>query len=255
MTYLLKIISITLLIGITSGCHSSTLGADGASPPSHQLWNELLSLYVTEQGKVNYKGLIKDKPKLERYLYTLSSSPPDKNTWSEQEQLAYWINAYNAFTVKLIIDHYPVKSIQDLHPTFKIPLINTVWHRKFFQIGGEDASLDEIEHKILRKEFDEPRIHFAINCASVSCPPLRNEAYEAAILERQLDEQARIFINHTRYNKLGTDRIEISPIFSWFKADFTTQSSLIDYLNKYAKNRIHPNAKVTHMKYNWDLNE
>jgi hypothetical protein len=255
MSYPQKIFLIILFLAITTGCQSSTLGAEVAMPPSHQPWTELLSQHVANNGNVNYKGFIKDKAKLDRYLDALSSSPPDKNTWSEQEQVAYWINAYNAFTVKLIVDNYPVKSIQDLHPTFNIPLVNTVWHKKFFKIGGEDASLDQIEHKILRKEFDEPRIHFAINCASVSCPPLRNEAYEAAKLDKQLDEQARIFINNITYNNIRADRAEISSIFSWFKGDFTSSGSLIDYLNRYSKTKINPNAKVSHMKYNWDLNE
>ncbi|HSJ67025.1 MAG TPA: DUF547 domain-containing protein, partial [Anditalea sp.] len=193
--------------------------------------------------------------KLEKYLNVLSTSPPDKNIWSENEQLAYWINAYNAFTVKLIVDNYPVKSIQDLHPLFKIPLINTVWHKKFFQIGGEDTSLDQIEHKILRKEFNEPRIHFAINCESVSCPPLRNEAYVAEKLEKQLEEQGRIFINNLPYNKINADKVEISSIFKWFKGDFTKNGSIIDYLNKFSKVQISSNAKISHLEYNWGLNE
>jgi hypothetical protein len=130
-----------------------------------------------------------------------------------------------------------------------------VWHKKFFRIGGKEMSLDEIEHKILRKEFNEPRIHFAINCASVSCPPLRNEAYVAHKLNKQLDEQGRTFVNNPKYNKITPERVEVSQIFNWFKGDFTKEGSLIDYLNRYAKVKIKPEAKVGHMKYNWNLNE
>ncbi|MBD1396844.1 DUF547 domain-containing protein [Pontibacter sp. JH31] len=247
---------IAFMLLIASSCQGgSTLGAEGTTPPSHQVWDELLQRHVSKTGEVDYKGFIADKANLQRYLNSISNNPPDKKTWSETEQLAYWINAYNAFTVKLIIDNYPLKSIQDLHPTLKVPGVNTVWHKKFFKIGGKEASLDEIEHKILRKQFDEPRIHFAINCASFSCPPLRNEAFVAAKLEKQLDEQARAFINDPRQNKLAPDRVEVSQIFNWFKGDFTKKGSLIDYLNRYSSTRIKPNATVDYMKYDWSLNE
>ncbi len=248
--FLLSLIFVSLF-----SCHSESLGQAGTQAPNHNPWTVLLQKHVTEQGNVNYEGFIQDKIALESYLNTLSNTPPDKATWSEAEQLAYWINAYNAFTVKLIVDNYPVKSIQDLHPTIKIPLLNTVWHKKFFQIGGKDASLDQIEHAILRKEFDEPQIHFAINCASVSCPPLRNEAFTATKLEQQLTEQAAIFINHPAYNKIQASDIEVSKIFSWFSGDFKKNGSLIDYLNKYSEVKINAKAKVDYMDYNWDLNE
>ncbi|GHB27493.1 DUF547 domain-containing protein [Mongoliitalea lutea] len=223
--------------------------------PTHEQWNELLKKHVSSSGTVNYKGFKSDIKKLESYLNLLSTNAPDRKTWSREEQLAYWINAYNAFTVKLIVDNYPVKSIQDLHPKIKIPLINTVWHIKFFQIGGKDSSLDEIEHKILRKEFDEPRIHFAINCASYSCPKLLNEAFTAEKLEKQLYAVAVDFINDPKRNKITKDSIQISQIFSWFKGDFTKNGSIIDYLNQYSKVKISPRAKISHLKYDWSLNE
>lgn len=236
-------------------CGNSDLGQRGSSPPSHQLLHELLIKYVDGKGEVDYPGLIKDKSKLERYLHQVSQNPPDRSTWTKEEQLAYWINAYNAFTLKLIIDHYPVKSIKDLNPKLSLPLVNTIWQVKFFQIGGKDASLDEIENKILRKEFNEPRIHFAINCASFSCPPLLNEAFVAEKIEDQLESVTRNFINDPVRNKIQNDKIEISQIFSWFKEDFTKKGSLIDYLNRYSKTKIIPNAKVTYLNYDWSLNE
>ena len=168
--------------------------------------------------------------------------------------MAYWFNAYNAFTIKLIVDNYPVKSIQDLQPTLKIPGISTVWKKKFFEIGGEPSSLDEIEHGILRRQFNEPRIHFAINCASYSCPPLRNEAYEADKLDEQLNDQGRRFINNPKWNKIGPDSIDVSPIFNWFSEDFTKQGTLIDFLNRFSKTGINENAQVEYMEYNWSLN-
>lgn len=244
-----------LLLFITASCQGSDLGEQGTNPPSHEIWSKLLKKHVSEDGQVNYKGFIRDKDHLEKYLDLLSANPPDKDEWSENEQLAYWINAYNAFTVKLIADNYPVESIQDLHPTLMIPGINTVWHKKFFKIGGKEASLDEIEHRILRKQFDESRIHFAINCASFSCPVLRNEAYQADKLDRQLNEQAIRFINDPGRNKIRSGQVEISKIFSWFRRDFTKNGSLIDFLNRHSKVKISSNAKISYMDYDWSLNE
>ncbi|WP_158861463.1 DUF547 domain-containing protein [Lunatibacter salilacus] len=238
-----------------ASCQASSLGQERSTPPTHELFDALLKKHVSSDGRVNYTGFIAEKETFQIYLDKLSNNAPDRNTWSREEQLAYWINAYNAFTIKLIIDNYPVSSIQDLKPTLNIPLVNTVWHLKFFKIGGEDASLDEIEHKILRKEFDEPRIHFAINCASFSCPPLLNEAFTAENLEAQLDKVAKGFINDPKRNKIARDKVEISKIFSWFKGDFTKNESLIEYLNRYAQIKINANAKVSHLPYDWSLNE
>ena len=240
---------------ILFSCQNSGLGLAGSTPPSHQLWDQLVRAHVKPDGSVNYKGFIQDKSKLEQYLKLISDNAPDRKTWSKDEQMAYWINAYNAFTVKLIVDNYPVKSIRDLGPTLKIPLIKDVWHYKFFKIGGDESSLDEIEHSILRKEFDEPRIHFAINCASVSCPPLLNEAFVAEKLEAQLTKVATTFINDPTRNKITADQAQVSSIFSWFKGDFTKKGTLIDFLNLYSKIKIKATAKISHLDYNWNLNE
>ncbi|WP_026950390.1 DUF547 domain-containing protein [Algoriphagus mannitolivorans] len=236
-------------------CSGSLLGGTGTTPPNHQTWDQLLKANVSADGKVNYKGFIKDKAKLEQYLKSLSDNAPDRSTWSKNEQMAYWINAYNAFTVKLIVDNYPTKSIKDLGPKLKIPLISDVWHYKFFKIGGKESSLDEIEHSILRKEFSEPRIHFAINCASVSCPPLLNEAFVASKLESQLQKVAVSFINDPKRNKISPESAQVSSIFSWFKGDFTKKGSLVDFLNQYSKVKLKSNAKISFMDYNWNLNE
>ncbi|MCE7053238.1 DUF547 domain-containing protein [Algoriphagus sp. AGSA1] len=250
-----KINIIIFLCIILFSCQSSVPGMAGTTPPSHKSWNELLKANVNADGKVNYKGFIKEKAKLEAYLKSISENAPDRNTWSKGEQLAYWINAYNAYTVKLIVDNYPVESIRDLGPKLKIPLIKDVWHYRFFQIGGQESSLDEIEHSILRKEFEEPRIHFAINCASVSCPPLLNEAFEAATIDAQLDKVAKSFINDPSRNEISPDAVQVSSIFSWFKGDFTKKGTLIDFLNKYSATKINAKAKVSFLDYDWNLNE
>jgi hypothetical protein len=244
-----------LIIALLFSCQNSNLGMAGTSPPSHQGWDELVKTHVKSNGTVDYKGFIEDKSKLERYLSLLSNNAPDRLTWSREEQLAYWINAYNAFTVKLIVDNYPVKSIKDLGPRLKIPLVSDVWHYKFFKIGGVDTSLDEVEHQILRKEFDEPRIHFAINCASVSCPPLLNEAFVPERLESQLTQVATAFINDPSRNLITANHAQISAIFSWFKEDFTKYSSIISFLNLYSKEKINSTARISYLDYNWSLNE
>lgn len=246
---------IALLSLLIFSCENQTLGKAGTTPPNHQLWDELVKAHVKPNGMVDYKGFVQDKAKLDEYLKLISDNAPDRKTWSKNQQMAYWINAYNAFTVKLIVDNYPVKSIRDLGPSLKIPLIKDVWHYKFFKIGGVESSLDEIEHSILRKEFDEPRIHFAINCASVSCPPLLNEAFTAEKLEAQLAKVATTFINDPTRNKITADQAQISSIFSWFKEDFTKKGTLVDFLNLYSKVKIKPSAKISYQDYNWNLNE
>lgn len=247
---------ILLLLLMPLACQSGPIAhGNKTTPPSHKLWNDLLHKWVNAAGMVNYEGFVQDKQVLQQYLSQLSASPPDPKAWSKEEKLAYWINAYNAFTVKLIVDNYPVKSINDLHPMLHIPAYRTVWHKEFFTIGGEKSSLDEIEHKILRKQFNEPCIHFAIVCASFSCPPLRTEAYTANELDRQLEEQATRFINDTRHNKLRSDRAQLSKIFSWFEEDFTKKEDLVTYLNRYAKNKLRPDATIGYLKYDWKLNK
>ncbi|MDQ4139268.1 MAG: DUF547 domain-containing protein, partial [Bacteroidota bacterium] len=191
---------------------------------------------------------------LKQYLKTLSDNPPSP-TWSQAEELAYWINAYNAFTLQLILRNYPLKSIKDIGSKITIPFVNTPWDVKFIRIEQTKIDLNEIEHGILRKKFNEPRIHFAIVCASVSCPPLLNTAYTATQLEEQLNHQARIFINDPGRNHNQPDRIQISKIFSWFKSDFTKHESLINFLNRYSRIKITPNAQVSTLEYNWNLNE
>src|SRR6185437_11852104 len=149
--------------------------ADNSTVPSNKIWTSILKKYVNDEGLVNYKGIIGDKEQLQSYLDILTNNPPQDN-WSKDDKEAYWINAYNAFTIKLIIDHYPVKSIKDIGPKHQIPFVNTPWEKKFFRIGKKKYKLDRIEHHILRKQFDDPRVHFAIVCASMSCAKLRTEA-------------------------------------------------------------------------------
>jgi len=215
----------------------------------------LLQQHVVQQGNVNYQGFIQDKKHLLSYLSALGHGVPDTNTWTRAEQLAYWINAYNAFTVKLIVDHYPLQSIKDLNSKLSIPFINSVWDQKFILLGGKKYSLNNIEHGIIRQRFAEPRIHFAVNCASVSCPRLRREAYAADCFEQQLQEQTYIFLNDSSKNNITANNVQVSRIFDWYGSDFTRQGNLVDYINQYSKVKIKPGAHLTFMPYDWRLNK
>lgn len=244
---------IRLLIPLFLAMITTTLGQEFTSKPfSHAIWDQLLNKHVKADGKVDYSGFIEDSIPFNDYLKLLSASHPNNLHWSEAERLAYWINAYNAFTVKLIVDNYPIKSIKDIK--WGIPMVNTVWDIKFIEIEGEKYDLNNIEHSVLRKEFDEPRIHFAINCASVSCPNLRPEAFTAGELEYQLTDQAKKFLSDKTKNIIAKDKVQVSRIFQWFRGDFTSQGSLIDFLNKYSSVKINSNADIDYLEYNWDLN-
>jgi hypothetical protein len=210
---------------------------------------------VDQDGFVDYKGFISDSIAFHQYLEELQNHAPDKQTWTVEEQLAYWINAYNAFTIKLIIDHYPVESIKDIGGFIQIPFISSPWDIKFIEIGGRKYDLNNIEHSILRKEFDEPRIHFAIVCASLSCPKLRREAYTAEKLEEQLQEQTITFLSNPQKNKINDEIAEISKIFNWFKSDFTSDGSLIEFLNQFTEAKLDEQTKIKYMDYDWSLNE
>jgi len=210
----------------------------------HKQWNALLQKHVSDKGNVDYIGFQKDHVALQSYLEVLSINLPAKS-WSKEAILAYWINAYNAHTVKLILDNYPIKSIKK---------IDNPWDATFFTLGTKKYSLGEIEHKILRK-MNEPRIHFAINCASSSCPNLLNEAFTENKMQIQLEIVTKSFINDKTKNNITANKIEISSIFDWFSSDFKKKGTLIDFLNKYSLVQINPKAKISYKEYNWNLNE
>lgn len=212
----------------------------------HSKWDQLLQKHVTAKGNVNYDGFVKDKATLDAYLNSLSETKPN-DTWSRNDAMAYWINAYNAFTVKLILNNYPVKSIMNING-------GKAWDLKFIEIKGEKYSLNNIEHDILRKKYTDPRIHFAVNCASVSCPKLLNTAFFAETLETQLEKAAKEFINNDSKNSISSNKAQVSKLFDWYKDDFTKNGSLVDYLNKYATTKLTTN-KVGFKEYNWSINK
>ena len=211
---------------------------------SHAILDKLLQTYVSADGKVDYPGLKEQAGDLDAYLLILSDHPP-QGSWSRAQQMAYWINAYNAFTLDLILDNYPLKSIRELDG-------GNPWDVKRIRIGDRQYSLNEIEHKILRPRFGDARIHFAVNCAARSCPPLLNRAWRAASLETDLEKQTRAFVNNPAFNSLKKDTIKVSRIFDWYAADF---GDLAAWINRYSTRPVNAGARVEYLDYDWRLNE
>ena len=226
-----------------------------APAPSHAAWDGLLKKYVNDQGMVNYKGFQADSTSLNAYLRTLSEHLPSKS-WSDTDRLAYWINAYNAFTIQRVVRAYPLKSIKDLGGSKT--LVNTTWDQQFVMLGGTHYSLNDLEQRIIRKRFSDNRIHVALVCAAMSCPRLRNEAYTGPRLNAQLDDQGRDFVNNPAKNKLApADKPQVSAIFSFYPKDFAKNgsTSVQEFINRYATQKIKPDASLTYLTYNWALNE
>ncbi len=209
----------------------------------HQPFNNLLQKYVTSTGSVNYLGLKQDEKILDKYLNELSKNIPD-NSYSRNASLAYWINAYNAFTLKLILDNYPLKSITDLNN-------GKPWDVKWITLGNKKYSLNNIENDIIRPGYKDGRIHFALNCAAISCPPLLNKAFTANNLEELLEARTSSFIN-SQANDLGATKITVSKVFDWYKKDFGDVNA---FINKYSKTKINKNAFISYKEYNWNLNK
>ncbi|WP_422090106.1 DUF547 domain-containing protein [Tenacibaculum ovolyticum] len=212
------------------------------------VFNALLKTYVSKEGNVDYKGLRKNRALLDLYLKHLEKTIPGKK-WSATKAKAFWINAYNAYTIKLILDSYPLKKITDIKRKGR-----NAWKIPFAVIGKKTYSLDYIEHKILRRWHDDPRIHVAINAASKSGPRFANYAFTTKNIEVKLEALMKEFINDTTKNKISSAKVEVSKIFEWYQEDFTIKHSLVDYINKYSDIQVNDGAEVVYMEYNWDLN-
>jgi hypothetical protein len=211
-------------------------------------FNSLLQTHVDSKGFVDYKSLKQDEGKLNSYLSYLEKTTPEKS-WSANKEKAFWINVYNAYTLKIILDNYPLKSITKISNKGK-----TAWKTPFVKVGGKTYTLDHVEHEILRKKFKDPRIHVGVNCASGSCPKLGNLAFTENNVDGELERLMKEFINDASRNKLSVKKVEISEIFNWFKGDFTADGSVIDYINKYAETPVNKKAKIKYLTYDWSLN-
>ena len=237
---------------------------------SHQAWDALVKKHVLpvsggNASQVRYAEFAKDRAALKGNLDALSGvAEAEFKGWSKPQQMAFLINAYNAFTVELILANYPVKSIRDIGGE---PFSNR-WKKKFFRLFGRDSYLDQIEHEMLRKPgaYNEPRVHFALNCASIGCPMLREEAYVAGRLEAQLEEQARRFLSDRSRNRFSGGpaggRLEVSKIFDWFKEDFAPRGKFFaryaNLLADSAADRMliaEGRLPISHLDYDWALND
>jgi Protein of unknown function, DUF547 len=224
-----------------------------SKPIEHTIWNALVKKHVNSQGWVNYKGFITDSAQMNQYLSLLKSAHPNNTHWSKNQQKAYWINAYNAFTVKMIMNHYPVASIKDIKNG--IPFVNTVWDIKFIEIEGYSYDLNNIEHNILRPVFKDARVHAAINCASYSCPVLRAEAFTPEKLDAQLDDAMRSFLNDTTRNKINAEQADLSKIFDWFAGDFKDNAgSVRKFIRRYVP-ELTDATEIDYLDYQWQLND
>ena len=220
----------------------------GVSEPKidHTPWDQLLQKHVSSNGNVNYEGFKSDIDRLNNYLVSISKIKPNTD-WSRNETTAYWINAYNAYTIKLMLNNYPLKSIMDING-------GKAWDLKFVEIEGEKYSLNNIEHDILRAKYFDSRIHFAVNCASISCPKLSNTAYFAEGLDQKLEKAAKEFINNSAQNTISSNKASVSKLFDWYKDDFTKNGTVKEYINKYSTTKL-TTDKISYKEYNWNINK
>ena len=253
-----SLIVVTISCLLMSGAH--------AFDHTHDQFNLLLEKYVTwdkngHNSTVNYFGFKEDQTTMVNYLENIAAvSKNEFNTFSKEEQLAFLINTYNAYTIFWVSQHHEtIDSIKDLGSLFKSP-----WKHKRFSLFGNVISLDFIEHKLIREQgrFDEPRIHMAVNCASISCPALRPGAYQPSRLEDQLHDSTVRFLTDNSRNHLTGGTLFISPIFKWYKADFQKKSgSVLKWIMGYSSalskkfnldNR--QNIIIKYTDYDWSLN-
>ncbi len=231
----------------------------------HSAWTGLLAKYVKTDAaglnRVKYASFKKtDRPTLKRYLASLEAA--DVASLSRAEQFAFWVNLYNAVTIRVVLDAYPIKSIKDIRlgGSLKALVSGGPWQAKTTRVGGLDLSLDDIEHVILRGLFADPRVHYAVNCASIGCPNLAREAYTGADLERQLDKAARDFIASPRAIAVAGGRVTASRIFEWFQGDFGgSPAAVLEHARRYAspelKRKLEGITTIAEFDYNWVLND
>lgn len=240
----------------------------------------VLATYVDNQGMVEYSKLKADRDKLDSFAAAISALDPKKfEKWTDNQKIAFWINAYNALTLQVIIDHYPIEAsfVRALvYPKNSIRQISGVWDEITFPVMGKEMTLNEIEHDTLRKEFNEPRIHMALVCAAVGCPPLRTEPYRGHELDEQLDDQTQRFLDNPQKFRIDPTegRVHLSSIFKWFGKDFvktygvegkfgkhgTTERAVLNFISRYVDDKMAEylasgEYEIEYLEYDWSLNE
>lgn len=288
MLTLMRTVHVHILLVLTTCCSIILSGCNGQSNPragngeaiDYSLWDLTLYGNVSHQGLVDY-GAIAEEEMFWRFIGQINSAQPSKMA-SDSERLAFWINAYNALTIQLVLDHLPIESITDIAGGLTgvaVPGIDSPWDIVVANIEGKEFTLQQIEDEKVRKLGDQ-RVHFAINCASLSCPPLQTESFRAERLEEQLDQAEWSFITNERFNYLEDSTIHISKIFDWYKDEFTqadelkpTNGSLQAYLVPFlpnvflkgysSRNRIPTpqellpsveSLQIEFLPYDWSLN-
>jgi len=258
---------------------AATAAADSGAF-SYERYAAALARYVDDRGMVNYRSLKANSGDLDAFSASLSLVKPGEfDSWGDQQKIAFWINAYNALTLEAIIRNYPIKSSlvrSVVYPKNSIRQIPGVWDQLRFVVAGREMTLNEIEHSALRAKFSEPRIHVALVCAAMSCPPLRNEPYAAENLDQQLDDQARTFLrsSHSLRINRGKATVYLSPIFQWFGEDFIktygtsdnfagksdTERAVLNFISRYVSEAdrdflLHARYKIEFLDYDWSLNK
>ncbi|MEF8943553.1 MAG: DUF547 domain-containing protein [Desulfohalobiaceae bacterium] len=235
---------------------------DSSISVDHSPWSAFLQRSVTQGPKginrVDYGAVTaEDRNSLGNYLERLTRTKV--RSMSRASQKPFWINLYNALTVQVILDHYPVDSIQDIDisPGF---FSSGPWGKKLVTIEGKELSLDDIEHRILRPIWEDPRIHYAVNCAALGCPNLQTEAFTAENIEGLLDQGARAYVNHPRGVTIEDANLMVSSIYAWFQEDFGgNESGVIEHLMRYAepelKKKLQGLSTIDDDRYDWSLND
>lgn len=258
MKMILKSYSIKILFIISAIFlfNNSNILADSFNH-DHKDYDLLLKSNIKD-GLANYKS-IKEKPEsLNSYLDTLAKVDESSfNTWSEEQRLTYLINLYNAATIKLIVDNYPVKSIKNISKEGQGP-----WKLEVVNLFGKKISLDHLEHDIIRGNYNEPRVHFALVCAAVGCPKLPNEPFVASTLNQQLDNRTKLFLSEKDNNYIDENQktVYLSSIFDWFAQDFNkTHGSVLGFVKEYLPaeeaKKINSDYSLKFTEYDWNLNE
>ncbi len=242
-----------------------TFSIIGKPKDQHSKFTNVLKIY-NHNGIVDYTNLEKDVL-FKHYLVQLNNTNPD-TLKNKDDKLAFWINAYNAFTIQRILKSYPIESINDLHRGGRIlahVFGTTVWDENFIVINSKEYSLNDIEHEIIRKTFNEPRVHFALVCASISCPKLRYEAFEGYKIDSQLNEQAHDFFSDKTRNKFDekSKSAYLSKILDWYHSDFAeNDEELLKFISNYLAPTLAENIvknindwEIEHLDYNWKLND
>lgn len=220
-----------------------SIGQTSEAQPDFKAWDTFLKKYVSATGDVDYKSIKANRKEFDAITKTFSATSV-LPSWSKSDQLVFWINAYNAFTIDLIVNNYPLKSIQGLDG-------GKPWDVKRINIGGKKYSLNNIENDIIRPQFKDARIHFAVNCAAKSCPPILNGAFFGKTLDTQLDEVTKKFINNKKYQTITLTNITLSKIFDWYGADF---GDIVTFINKYSNVKVNKSATIAYKDYDWALN-